>query len=157
METGSQRSLNLINKRNGKFQSVDEHYKAFEISNKLGIGVDAFTMIYPWEDEEDLEKTRKMVEFVAHNKVCALDENGLEMKNNVDSTIMTLYQGTAFYDMISQGELPDVVLKLDFNSGELFYKENHGGSGWPYSKTRLPSTRYVEEQIYRSSLRPKNK
>ena len=62
LETGSQRSLDMINKRNGKKQYVQEHIEAVKIANDLGVAVDAFTMIYPWEDEQDLADTTEMVE-----------------------------------------------------------------------------------------------
>jgi radical SAM superfamily enzyme YgiQ (UPF0313 family) len=154
LETGSQRSLNLINKQNGKLQKVEDHYEAVKITNRLGIAVDAFTMIYPWEDEKDLEATTKMIEFIAHNPVNGLDEKGRLMKNHVDSTIMTPYQGTVFNDLIRLGEWPEVELINDFDPGSLYYKGNHGNSGWPYSKTKLPRERYIKEQTYRNSLRP---
>ena len=54
LETGSQRSLDLINKRNGKKQYIKEHYEAVRIANNLGVAVDAFTMIYPWKNEQDI-------------------------------------------------------------------------------------------------------
>ena len=41
LETGSQRSLNMINKINGKKQNIADHYEAVKIANKLGIAVDA--------------------------------------------------------------------------------------------------------------------
>ncbi|MBT6530005.1 MAG: radical SAM protein, partial [Betaproteobacteria bacterium] len=87
IETGSQRSLDLINKRNGKKQLVSEHYEAIQIANDLGIAVDAFTMIYPWEDHSDLEDTTRLVEFVASNPVNGIDAVGRPLRNNVDSTI----------------------------------------------------------------------
>ena len=37
LETGSQRSLDLINKRNGKKQFVEEHFEAVKIANDLGV------------------------------------------------------------------------------------------------------------------------
>jgi len=154
LETGSQRSLDLINKRNGKKQYVEEHFEAVKIANGLGIAVDAFTMIYPWEDEQDLLDTTEMVERVAQNPVNGVDEKGRTMKNHVDSTIMTPYQGTQFFDMINLGELPGVKMIPEIDPGNLYYKGNNAGSGWPYSKTRLPREQYEEAQSYRNSLRP---
>jgi len=155
LETGSQRSLDLINKRNGKKQFVEEHFEAVKIANELGIAVDAFTMIYPWEDDQDLLDTTEMVERVAQNPVKGVDEKGRTMKNHVDSTIMTPYQGTQFFDMINLGELPDVKMISEIDPGHLYYKGNNAGSGWPYLKTRLPREQYEEAQAYRNSLRPK--
>ena len=154
LETGSQRSLDLINKRNGKKQYVEEHIEAVKIANSLGIAVDAFTMIYPWEDEQDLFDTTEMVERVAQNPVNGVDEKGRTMKNHVDSTIMTPYQGTQFFDMINLGELPSVKMIPEIDPGNLYYKGNNAGSGWPYLKTRLPREQYEEAQSYRNSLRP---
>lgn len=74
------------------------------IANETGIAIDAFTMIYPWEDE--------------------------------------------------QGKLSGVEMKKDLDPGNLYYKGTHGGSGWPYIKTKLPRERYEEAQAYRNSLRP---
>ena len=74
LETGSQRSLDMINKRNGKKQFVEEHIDAVKIANDLGIAVDAFTMIYPWEDEQELIDTTEMVKQVAQNPVNGVDE-----------------------------------------------------------------------------------
>ena len=155
LETGSQRSLDLINKRNGKKQFVDDHYEAVKIANILGIAVDAFTMIYPWEDEQDLRDTTEMVEFIAQNPVNGIDEKGRQMKNHVDSTIMTPFQGTQFFDMIQLGKLPGVDIKHNIDPGELYYKGIQGNSGWPYMKTQLPKEKYEEAQTYRNSLRPK--
>jgi len=155
LETGSQRSLDLINKRNGKKQFVEEHFEAVKIANELGIAVDAFTMIYPWEDDQDLLDTTEMVERVAQNPVKGVDEKGRTMKNHVDSTIMTPYQGTQFFDMINLGELPGVKMISEIDPGSLYYKGNNAGSGWPYLKTRLPREQYEEAQTYRNSLRPK--
>ena len=155
LETGSQRSLDLINKRNGKKQFVEEHFEAVKIANDLGIAVDAFTMIYPWEDEQDLIDTTEMVERIAQNPVSGVDEKGRTMKNHVDSTIMTPYQGTQFFDMINLGELPGVKMIPEIDPGSLYYKGNNAGSGWPYLKTRLPREQYEEAQAYRNSLRPK--
>ena len=154
LETGSQRSLDLINKRNGKKQYVEEHIEAVKIANSLGIAVDAFTMIYPWEDEQDLFDTTEMVERVAQNPVNGVDEKGRTMKNHVDSTIMTPYQGTQFFDMINLGELPGVKMIPEIDPGNLYYKGNNAGSGWPYLKTRLHREQYEEAQSYRNSLRP---
>ena len=155
LETGSQRSLDMINKRNGKKQFVEEHIEAVKIANDLGIAVDAFTMIYPWEDEQDLIDTTEMVKQVAQNPVNGVDEKGRIMKNHVDSTIMTPYQGTQFFDMIQLGELPGVKMIPEIDPGSLYYKGNHAGSGWPYMKTRLPKEQYEEAQAFRNSLRPK--
>ena len=155
LETGSQRSLDMINKRNGKKQYVQEHIEAVKIANDLGVAVDAFTMIYPWEDEQDLADTTEMVELIAQNPVNGIDEKGRIMKNHVDSTIMTPYQGTQFFDMIQLGELPDVKMIPEIDPGSLYYKGNHAGSGWPYMKTRLPREQYEEAQAFRNSLRPK--
>ena len=154
LETGSQRSLDLINKRNGKKQYVEEHIEAVKIANDLGIAVDAFTMIYPWEDEQDLFDTTEMIESVAQNPVNGVDEKGRPMKNHVDSTIMTPYQGTQFFDMINLGKLPGVKMFPEIDPGNLYYKGNNAGSGWPYLKTRLPREQYEEAQSYRNSLRP---
>ena len=155
LETGSQRSLDLINKRNGKKQYVEEHIEAVKIANGLGIAVDAFTMIYPWEDEQDLFDTTEMVEQVAQNPVNGVDEKGRTMKNHVDSTIMPPYQGTQFFDMINLGQLPGVKMIPEIDPGSLYYKGNNAGSGWPYLKTRLSREQYEEVQAYRNSLRPK--
>ena len=154
LETGSQRSLDLINKRNGKKQYVEEHIEAVKIANSLGIAVDAFTMIYPWEDEQDLFDTTEMVERVAKNPVNGVDEKGRTMRNHVDSTIMTPYQGTQFFDMINLGQFPGVKMIPEIDPGNLYYKGNNAGSGWPYLKTRLPREQYEEAQSYRNSLRP---
>jgi len=154
LETGSQRSLDLINKRNGKKQLVEEHYEAVAIANSFGVAVDAFTMIYPWEDEKDLEDTNKLVEFIAANNVNGSDEKGRPMHNHVDATIMSPYQGTKFFDMISLGILPDVEMDPNTDPGNLYYKGNNGRSGWPYKKTRLSRSAYESAQDYRNSLRP---
>ena len=95
-----------------------------------------------------------MIEFIAQNPVNGTDEKGRIMKNHVDSTIMTPFQGTKFFEMIQLGELPGVKIKPNIDPGELYYKGIHGGSGWPYLKTRLPEERYKEVQSYRNSLRP---
>jgi len=155
IETGSQRSLDLINKRNGKPQSVQDHFDAITIANDLGIAVDAFTMVYPWEDENDLADTTKLVEFVARSKVNGIDTQGRPLKNHVDSTIMSPFQGTKFYELITLGAMPGVKLDPTMDPGLMYYKGDGGGSGWPYLETRLPRERYVHEQEYRNSLRPK--
>jgi radical SAM superfamily enzyme YgiQ (UPF0313 family) len=155
LETGSQRSLDMINKRNGKQQFVEEHIEAVKIANELGIAVDAFTMIYPWEDEQDLIDTTEMVKYIAQNPVNGVDEKGRSMKNHVDSTIMTPFQGTQFFDMIQLGELPGVKMIPAIDPGNLYYKGNHAGSGWPYLETLLPREQYEEAQAFRNSLRPK--
>ena len=154
LETGSQRSLDLINKRNGKHQSVSDHYEAVRIANAHGVAVDAFTIIFPWEDEEDLRQTTALVEFIADNDVKGTDDQGRQMRNHVDSTIMTPYQGTKFYDLFRAGKFPAVEVKADLDPGTLYYKGNLGGSGWPYTRSRLPRDAYEREQAYRNSLRP---
>lgn len=155
LETGSQKSLDLINKRNGQPQKVGDHYDSVVIANELGIAVDAFTMIYPWEDENDLIETTKMVEFIANNPVKGFDNLGRQLKNHVDSTIMAPYEGTKFNEIITLGQLPGVKIKPNIDPGLLFYKGLKGGSGWPYKETRLPKERYEEEQALRNSFRPK--
>ena len=154
LETGSQRSLDLINKRNGQRQLISDHYDAVRIANEHGVAVDAFTMIFPWEDEQDLRQTTELVEFIASNKVKGTDEKGRPMFNHVDSTIMTPYQGTKFLDMIRLGKLPGVVIDEQIDPGNLYYKGALGGSGWPYVSTKLSRERYVAEQTYRHSFRP---
>ena len=154
LETGSQRSLDLINKRNGKKQNVEDHYEAVAIANSLGVAVDAFTMIYPWEDEKDLAETNRLVEYITTSPVKAKDEKGRQMYNHVDATIMSPYQGTKFFDMIRLGQLPDVEINLDSDPGDYYYKGESGTSGWPYLKSRLPRSEYVQVQTYRNSLRP---
>lgn len=154
IETGSQRSLDLINKRNGKRQLVDEHYEAVRIANRLGIAVDAFTMIYPWEDESDLSATTDLVEFVASHPVNGEDHLGRPLRNSVDSTIMIPYQGTRFNDMLREGTLPGVKLKNGGRRHDLYYKGTDASSGWVYQQTVLPRERYLEVQSYRNSLRP---
>ena len=111
-------------------------------------------MIYPWENEQDLFDTTEMVEQVAQNPVNGVDEKGRTMKNHVDSTIMTPYQGTQFFDMINLGKLPGVKMIPEIDPGSLYYKGNNAGSGWPYLKTRLSREQYEEAQSYRNSLRP---
>jgi len=155
IETGSQRSLDMINKRNGKKQSVEDHYEAVRIANDLGIAVDAFTMIYPWEDESDLRETTRLVEFVSKNKVNGIDIDGRPLLNHVDSTIMSPFQGTKFFDLIRLGKIPGVKIDLDLDPGTTFYKGNKGGSGWPYLETTLSRETHETEQKYRTSLRPK--
>ncbi len=154
LETGSQRTLNLINKRNGQFQSVHEHYEAVRIVNEAGIAVDAFTMIYPFEDESDLKDTTDLIRFVVANPVNGVDHMNRPLKNHVDSTIMMPYEGTKFNEMIMAGKLEGVSMIENIDPGLLFYKGIAGGSGWPYTKTRLPRERYEEEQKLRNSLRP---
>ena len=155
IETGSQRSLDMINKRNGKKQFVADHFEAVAIANDLGIAVDAFTMIYPWEGKSDLADTAALVEFVAHNPVRGTDTKGRPLRNHVDSTIMSPYQGTKFYDLISMGQMPDVTLHPEMDPGRLYYKGVHGESGWPYLTTKLARGEYEAAQQYRNSLRPK--
>ena len=154
IETGSQRSLDMINKRNGQRQLVEEHFEAVRIANRLGIAVDAFTMIYPWEDEDDLRVTTEMIEFIATNPVVGEDHLGRPLRNSVDSTIMLPYQGTRFNEMLKAGTLPGVSMKPDEQLRELFYKGVDASSGWIYDSTVLPRTRYLEVQRYRNSLRP---
>jgi radical SAM superfamily enzyme YgiQ (UPF0313 family) len=154
VETGSQRSLDLINKRNGKRQDVRDHYEAIRIANENGIAVDAFTMIYPWEDQEDLDATTRLVEFVSENKVNGTDLDGRPLRNHVDSTIMTPYQGTKFYDLMLDKKIPYVELAVEFDPGAMYYKGIDGGSGWPYKRSRLPKEEYEAVQRYRNSLRP---
>ena len=153
LETGSQKSLDLLNKRNGQQQYIEEHFRAVEKANDMGIAVDAFTMIYPWENEDDLLATTKLIEFIIKNPVKGVDEKGRRLMNNVDSTIMTPYQGTAFNDMIILGKIPGVEIKKNIDPGLLYYKGSGGGSGWPYTKTVLKKERYEEEQEKRLSLR----
>jgi len=154
IETGSQRSLDLINKRNGKEQLVKDHFEAITIANDLGIAVDAFTMIYPWEDEQDLKATTNLVEFVTANPVNGIDAQGRRLRNHVDSTIMSPYQGTEFHRLMAENKIPGVEIDLSADPGLMYYKGNDGGSGWPYLKTRLPKAVYEEAQAYRNSLRP---
>ena len=154
IETGSQRSLDLINKRNGQRQSVHDHFEAVTIANSLGVAVDAFTMIYPWEDEQDLKDTTALVEFVASNQVEGFDAQGRRLRNHVDSTIMSPYQGTKFYDLIKSGGMSGVKLGPTVDPGMMYYKGNRGGSGWPYTQSRLSQERYIQEQDYRNSFRP---
>lgn len=154
LETGSQRSLDLINKRNGKQQRVEEHYEAVRIANRLGIAVDGFTMIYPWEDEADLRATDELVEFIVSNPVVGEDHLGRPLKNSVDSTIMVPYQGTRFNELLRQGAVPGVALADPREQGTLFYKGVDASSGWVYRETVLPRERYLAAQSYRNSLRP---
>jgi radical SAM superfamily enzyme YgiQ (UPF0313 family) len=154
LETGSQRSLDLINKRNGRRQLVEEHFKAVRIANRLGIAVDAFTMIYPWEDEADLAATNDLVEFIASHPVVGEDHLGRPLRNSIDSTIMMPYQGTRFRELLGQGAIPGVTLADDDTASELFYKGVDASSGWVYQASVLPRERYLEVQRYRNSLRP---
>ena len=154
LETGSQRSLDLINKRNGKRQLVEEHFNAVRIANRLGIAVDGFTMIYPWEDESDLSATNELVEFIIGNPVVGEDHLGRPLKNSVDSTIMVPYQGTQFNVMLKAGAVPGVSLADEESQRSLYYKGVDASSGWVYDATVLPRERYLEVQRYRNSLRP---
>ena len=154
LETGSQRSLDLINKRNGKRQLVEEHFDAVRIANRLGIAVDGFTMIYPWEDENDLSATNELVEFIIGNPVVGEDHLGRPLKNSVDSTIMVPYQGTQFNVMLKAGAVPGVTLADEESQRSLYYKGVDASSGWVYDATVLPRERYLEVQRYRNSLRP---
>ncbi len=154
LETGSQRSLDMINKRNGKRQLVEEHYEAVRIANRLGIAVDGFTMIYPWEDENDLCATNELVEFIVSNPVIGEDHLGRPLKNSVDSTIMVPYQGTQFNVMLKAGAMPGVTLADEAAQRSLYYKGVDASSGWVYDTTVLPRERYLEVQSYRNSLRP---
>ncbi len=153
LETGSQKTLDLINKRNGKKQFVEEHLEAVFIANENGIAVDTFTMIFPWEDESDLDATTSMIEAIISHPVNAVDHLGRPLRNYVDSTIMSPYQGTNFYDMAMLGTLPFTKIKPNIDPGTLWYKGHGGGSGWPYLETRLPREVYEDVQKYRNSLR----
>ncbi|RMD58101.1 radical SAM protein, partial [Candidatus Woesearchaeota archaeon] len=182
LETGSQMSLNIINKRNGQRQSVEEHIEAVKIANAMGIAVDSFTMIYPWEDEKDLEDTTRMLKIISENPVNGVDSKGRPLRNHVDSTIMSPYQGTPFRQMFelltSTGNVTDklrkrwkqftdkeieyflkrlktVEVKPDLDPGLMWYKGVGGSSAWPYNKTYLPKERYEEEQRKRIAFRPK--
>lgn len=154
LETGSQRSLDMINKRNGKRQKVEEHYEAVRIANRLGIAVDGFTMIYPWEDEDDLRATDELVEFIVGNPVVGEDHLGRPLRNSVDSTIMVPYQGTQFNTMLKAGAVPGVKLAAEDPRRAMYYKGVDASSGWVYDETVLPRERYLEAQSYRNSLRP---
>ena len=154
LETGSQRSLDMINKRNGKRQKVEEHYEAVRIANRLGIAVDGFTMIYPWENEDDLHATDELVEFIVSNPVIGEDHLGRPLKNSVDSTIMVPYQGTQFNLMLKAGAVSGVTLAAQDSQRALYYKGVEASSGWVYDATVLPRERYLEAQRYRNSLRP---
>ena len=92
---------------------------------------------------------------IIKNPVNGQDEYGRPLKNHVDSTIMTPFQGTQFFDMIQLGEIKGVKIIPSIDPGKLYYKGNKAGSGWPYLQTRLPKERYEEVQAFRNSLRPK--
>ena len=111
-------------------------------------------MIYPWEDQNDLFQTNQPIEFIASNTVNGLDEKGRPMYNHIDSTIMSPYQGTKFYDMIKLGSISNVILDPNATPGSMYYKGTGGESGWPYKKTRLARATYEAAQTYRNSLRP---
>jgi hypothetical protein len=55
---------------------------------------------------------------------------------------------------MTAGQIPGVQLDPTMDPGMMFYKGNHGGSGWPYVETRLPRSEYEAAQTYRNSLRP---
>lgn len=154
LETGSQKSLDLINKRNGHRQLVNQHYEAVQVANRLGIAVDAFTMIYPWEDESDLQATTDLIEFVVNHPVQGEDHLGRPLKNSVDSTIMMPYQGTKFNELIRTGRIKGVSMHKQAIQQDLFYKGTDASSAWVYQQTVLPKHRYLQEQNYRNSLRP---
>ncbi len=99
-----------------------------------------------------MEDTNRLVEFVAANPVNGIDEKGRPLLNHVDSTIMSPYQGTKFYDMINIGELPDVAINPMSDPGRMYYKGTSGSSGWPYTRTRLPKHEYSAAQHYRNSF-----
>jgi hypothetical protein len=63
------------------------------------------------ENEQDISDITEMIEFIAQNPVNGTDEKGRILKNHVDSTIMTPFQGTKFFDMIQLGELSGVEIK----------------------------------------------
>jgi radical SAM superfamily enzyme YgiQ (UPF0313 family) len=153
LETGSQKSLDLINKRGTAKQLVKEHYDAVTIANRLGIAVDAFTMVYPWEDEADLEDTTRLVHFVLNNPVAGKDVDGKQLRNNIDSTIMAPYEGTKFNTLIREGKIPGVSMKEQADPGLLFYKGVGASSGWVYDKSVLPHERYEEEQHKRQAMK----
>ena len=133
---------------------VSEHFDAVKIANSLGIAIDAFTMIYPWEDEQDLQQTTEHKKNNETNKKKRTKAKSRPKIKHEDSTIMTPYQGTRFLDMIRLGELPGVVIDEQIDPGNLYYKGALGGSGWPYVSTKLSRERYVAEQTYRHSFRP---
>ncbi|GIT26883.1 MAG: hypothetical protein CM1200mP41_29270 [Gammaproteobacteria bacterium] len=116
---GSQRSLDLINKRNGKHHPCRIITRALRIANAHGVAVDAL-LLFSWEDDEDLRQTTGLVEFIASNDVRGKDEQGRQMRNHVDSTIMTPYQGTKFYDLFHAGKFPAVEVKADLDPGNLY-------------------------------------
>ena len=89
-----------------------------------------------------------------YNKVNGIDTQGRPLKNHVDSTIMSPYQGTKFYDLINAGLMPNVKIDLEMDPGTMYYKGEYGGSGWPYTETVLSREQYEEAQKYRNSLRP---
>jgi len=154
LETGCQETLDRINKNRGKGQKVEDHLEAVQISNGLGVAIDAFTMLYPWQDEASLQKTVDMVEAIMKIKVNGKDPKGRPLLNHVDSTIMSPYQGTDFYDMIESGNMEGVELIPDLDPGLLFYKGEGGSSGFPYSKSRLPYEAYKAVQDHINGLRP---
>ena len=154
LETGSQKSLDLINKRNGRKQLVEEHYEAVRIANGMGVAIDGFTMIYPWETEEDLRATTDLVEFIVNHPIVGEDELGRPLKNHVDSTIMLPFQGTKFNDLFRAQAIPGVKLKAEIDNTLLYHKGLNASSGWVYEETVLPRERYLQEQEYRNSLRP---
>ncbi|MBT3786090.1 radical SAM protein [bacterium] len=154
LETGSQKSLDLINKRNGRKQLVEEHYEAVRIANSLGIAVDGFTMIYPWETEADLKATTDLVEFIVGNPIEGEDELGRPLRNHVDSTIMLPFQGTRFNELFRSRAIRGVRIKDEIDNSLLYHKGIDASSGWVYEETVLPRERYLLEQEYRNSLRP---
>src|SRR3989344_820886 len=172
LETGSQFTLDLINKRNGQKQFVEEHYEAVGIANRLGVAVDGFTMIYPFENEGDLQDTTKMLRWIAGNEVKGIDAAGRPRQNHMDATIMAPYRGTPFRAIFEELEdakapetsallksfngeqiarLSNVRLKRNLDPGQMWYKGKSGSSGWPYAATVLPRERYEEEQKLRNS------
>lgn len=154
LETGSQKSLDLINKRNGRKQLVEEHFEAVRIANRMGIAVDGFTMIYPWETEDDLKETTRLVEFIVSNPIDGVDELGRPLRNHVDSTIMLPFQGTKFHELFASQTIPGVRVKTEIDNTLLYHKGIDASSGWVYEETVLPRERYLKEQEYRNSLRP---
>ena len=83
-----------------------------------------------------------------------VDLDGRPLKNHVDSTIMSPYQGTKFYDLMLDNKIPNVELAADFDPGGMYYKGVDGSSGWPYKRSKLPKREYEAVQRYRNSLRP---